>query len=189
MSDKARASVVVVGVGNAALSDEGVGARVVREVARRAPSRVEVVDAGLPGPRLVDLLAGRQKAVIVDAVDAGKPAGTICRFRPDEVRPAGAGRACSLHQGNVLDYVELAETLGVGPAETVIVGIQPESLSPGQTLSPPVEKAVAQAAQVVLAEVQRKGEKGISPIIRCSEEGISCPVEDPDRSPDERPIA
>jgi hydrogenase maturation protease len=153
LSDEARASVVVVGVGNDALSDEGVAGRVVREVARRAPPWVEVVDAGLPGPRLVDLLDGRQKAVIVDAVDAGRPAGTVYRFRPDEARSAGAERACSLHQGNLLQHLELAEALGMGPGETVIVGVQPESLAPGHTLSPPVEDAVAAAAEVVLAEV------------------------------------
>ena len=144
---------VVVAVGNAALSDEGVAGRVVREVARRAPPWVEVIDAGLPGPGLVDLLDGRQKAVIVDAVDAGRPPGTVFLFRPDEAKPAGAERAYSLHQGNVLEHLELAEALGVAPRETVVVGIQPESFSPGERLSAPVEKAVAEAAELVLAEV------------------------------------
>lgn len=155
MSAEANAGTVVVGVGNVALSDEGVASRVVREVAGRAPAGIEVIDAGLPGPGILRFIEGRRRAVIVDAIDAGLPAGTVRRFRLDEVMPADAPPAVSLHQGDVLEHLRLAETLGTAPAETVLIGIQAERLSPGYDLSPRVEHAVAEAADLVLAELGR----------------------------------
>ena len=147
-----RASVVVIGVGNSALSDEGVGGRVISELARRAPSGIELVDAGLPGPGLVELLEGRSKAVIVDAVDAGAPGGEIFRFRPEQVRQFEQTPRYSLHEPNVLQYVMLAQALEAGPKEVVFIGVQPESLSPGEGLSPSVEAAVPKAAALALTE-------------------------------------
>ena len=154
MSAEANAGTVVVGVGNAALSDEGVAGRVVREVARRAPPWVEVLDAGLPGPGILRFLEGRKKAVIVDAIDAGQPPGMVCRFRLDDVRPAAVGSFLSLHQGDLLQYLWLAEILGMSPPEMVVIGVQAQRLSPGEKLSAPVEKAVPEAAELVLAEVR-----------------------------------
>jgi len=153
LSAEAHSGTVVVGVGNAALSDEAVAARVVREVARRAPAGVEVIDAGLPGPGILRFIEGRQRAVIVDAIDAGLPAGTVRRFRLDDVIPADPASAVSLHQGDLLQYLGLAETLGIAPVEIVVIGIQAERLSPGCTLSPRVEEAVARAADLILAEL------------------------------------
>lgn len=153
MNTEARKSVVVIGVGNRALSDEGVGCRVVCRVASRASSHAEVIDAGLPGPGLASLLQGREKAIIVDAVDADMPPGTVYRFVPDEVVSTQARGCISLHEGNLLHYVELAEALGMSAKEVVIVGIQPEKFSPGEQLSAPVEKAVPKAAETVLEEI------------------------------------
>lgn len=150
-------TVVVIGVGNRALSDEGVGCRIAREVAATAPAWVEVIDAGLPGPELPDLMKGRRKAVIVDAVDAGRPPGTVCRFRLDEIAPTGADPYYSLHQGGVSFYVKLAEAVGMCADDVVIIGVQPESFSPGEELSASVEKAVEAAAALVVLETCSPG--------------------------------
>lgn len=143
---------VVIGIGNRCLCDDGVASRVVCEVAKKAPPGVEVLDAGLPGPGLIHLLEGREKAVIIDAVDAGGPPGTVYRFGPDEAASAQPDRPCSLHQGDVLQYVKLAEALEMGPRELVVIGIQPESFSPGEKLSPAAGAAVVEAAGLAIAE-------------------------------------
>ena len=152
MNDNNRASVALIGVGNSALSDEGVASRVIHEVARKAPPGIDVVDAGLPGPGLIDLVEGRKKAVIIDAVDAGRPPGTVYRFVPNQVISTRSDRSCSLHQGDVLQYVKLAEVLGMAPVEVVLIGVQPQSLSAGRKLSPAVAAAVPEAAAMALAE-------------------------------------
>ena len=119
MSAENRADIVVIGLGNVSLSDEGVARRVLGELPHQLPDWVEIVDAGLPGPGLISLLEGRKTAVIVDAVDGGRPAGTIYCFRPHEATPADSDRSYSLHQGDVLLYLKLAEALGMCPKEVV----------------------------------------------------------------------
>ena len=155
MKDKDRPGVIVIGVGNVALSDEGVGVHVAREVARRAPAGVEVVSAGLPGPGLVELLRGRRKAVIVDAIDADRSPGEVFSFLPEDVICYEQARHYSLHEGNILQYVQLAKALECAPKELVLIGIQPRSVALGEKLSADVEAAVPEAASVVIAEASR----------------------------------
>ena len=66
-------------------ADRGVGSRVVREVAKKAPLAIEVIDASFTGPRLINILKGRRKIIIIDAIDIGALPGTAFRIRPDEV--------------------------------------------------------------------------------------------------------
>ena len=143
---------VVIGLGNIDRADDGAGSRVIREIADKVPPGVEVIDAGMPGPGLIHLLEGREKAIIVDAVDGGGPPGTVWHFRPNEAIPNDIRRTHSLHQGDVLEQIELAETLGIGPREVVLIGIQPGSFSLGDELSPPVTAAIGRAATLAISE-------------------------------------
>ena len=164
MSDEDQPKVVVIGVGNTFLSDDGVASHVLREVARWAPPWVTMVDAGLTGPGLLDLLEASKQAVIVDAVDAGAPPGTVWRFHPRDA--TAADLHLSLHEGNVLSYVKLADALGIGPEDVVVVGIQPEDLCAGEQLSTAVRGAVTKAADLVLREL------GSSSHSRMTSEGV-----------------
>ena len=103
----------MIGVGNCALSDEGAGCRVARQVASRVPSSVDVVEAGLPGPGILALIEDRRKTVIIDAVDAGQPPGTVFRFRLGQTPRTNIPPAYSLHQGNIMFYMELARAMGM----------------------------------------------------------------------------
>ena len=78
--------------------------------------------------------------------------GTVYRFSLDHAASTRPVRSCSLHQGDVLQYARLAEALGMAPKEVVLVGIQPESFSPGEKLSPTVEAAVVEAANQAITE-------------------------------------
>lgn len=143
---------IVVGVGNSLLSDEGVGCRVARKVASKVPSWVEVADAELPGPRLLDLIQEKDRAVIVDAVDAGRPPGTVYRFRAEQAISDGPVPDYSFHQGNILFYLKLAKAVGICPGEVIVVGVQPATLLPGESLSPAVEEAFGRVVDLVVAE-------------------------------------
>lgn len=100
------ANVLVLGVGNILLSDEGIGVRVVEALQQRyrVPEGVEMVDGGTCGMDLLDLIAGRDHLILVDAVATGGPPGTVVRlegdeipalFRPDPRRTSSACRTCS----------------------------------------------------------------------------------------------
>ena len=81
---------LILGLGNAILSDDGVGIYVVRELRDRVNRReVEVVETGLAGLRLLDLLTGYDKAIIVDAIESGEgSAGDIYRLTPIDFEAA-----------------------------------------------------------------------------------------------------
>ena len=145
---------VVVGLGNVLLGDEGVGIRVVEALSKRTlPSWVEVISGGVAGHRLIEWLEDVHKAVIVDAAQMRKPPGTVVRFRPEEVTSRRAPARLSLHEGDLLGTLKLAESLGIRPREVVVYGVQPARMDPGMTLSPEVLRAVPDVVARVLEEM------------------------------------
>lgn len=145
---------VVLGLGNVLLGDEGVGVRVAEALEERElPPWVEVISGGVAGHRLMDWLEGVHKAVIVDAAKMGKPPATVVRFRPEEVTSRGAPARLSLHEGDLLGALKLAESLGIRPKEVVVYGVQPARMDPGMTLSPQVLRAVPDLVARVLDEM------------------------------------
>lgn len=129
--------VIVLGIGNLLMSDEGIGNRLVEhflENCDRYPA-VEFVDAGTAGMSLLHLLDGRRKAIIIDCAFMDTEPGTIRRFKPDDVQSVKKLAHQSLHEADLLKIIDLAKQLGQCPESVVIFGIEPEKVEPGQQLS------------------------------------------------------
>ena len=142
-------SVLVAGVGNVFLSDDGFGCEVVRRLAAEVlPPDVDVVDYGIRGVHLAfDLLDGRDALVLVDALPGDGPPGelVVLEVGADDLPEAeldahGAAPAAVL--------ANLARLGGRLPP-TYVVGCRPADLSEGLGLSPQVEAAVAPAVRLV----------------------------------------
>jgi len=132
-----RNDVVVIGLGNLLLSDEGIGIHLIRKLSEhqdKFPS-VEFIDAGTGGMTVLHLIANRKKAVIIDCVKMGKKPGAIKQFEPADVQTVKKMTHFSLHEADILRIIELSRQLGECPDQIVIFGIEPESLEPGQNLS------------------------------------------------------
>lgn len=132
-----RKDTVVIGLGNLLLSDEGIGVHLIRKFSEhqdKYPS-VEFIDAGTGGMNVLHLIANRKKAVIIDCVKMGKKPGTIKRFEPANVQTVKKMMHFSLHEADILQIINLSRQLGECPNQTVIFGIEPELLEPGQKLS------------------------------------------------------
>ncbi len=148
--------ILVLGVGNLLLGDEGVGIHALRALARRElPPHVELLDAGTPGFDLLHLIQGYDKVLIIDAVDAGQEPGAVLRFDLDDVSFASSGPALSLHQTEVLEVLQLTECIGRAHPPIVIYGIQPESLEWGTELSGIVQGRLPSLLDAILEEVSR----------------------------------
>ena len=132
-----RNDVVVIGLGNLLLSDEGIGVHLIRRLSERQDKfpLVEFIDAGTGGMNVLHLIANRKKAVVIDCVKMGKKPGTIKRFEPTDVQTTKKMSHFSLHEADILRIIELSRQLGECPDKIVIFGIEPESLEPGQKLS------------------------------------------------------
>ena len=150
----ARRPVVIVGLGNPLRMDDGIGSRVVAELEARGqvPETVETLDLGTAGFAVLHAIAGRRKAVFIDCAFMGKPPGSITRFKPDEVHSDKLQSRCSLHEGDLLHTLELARKLGACPEDVVILGVEPERIESGQTLSPTLESRLDHYVQATRSE-------------------------------------
>jgi len=154
-----RAEAVVIGIGNSLAGDDAVGPAVVRLLrGRRLPQAAELVEAGAPDLGLLALLEDRRLAVIVDAMLADLPPGTVQTFTVDDLPPPAA-LPCSLHGLGLEEVLKLGYLLQPErmPPRLWLVGIPAASLRAGATsLSPAVAAALPRAAETVV-ELLRRG--------------------------------
>ncbi len=155
MTDESRASVLILGIGNLLLSDEGIGIHAVRCLAERElPPGVEVLDGGTSGADLVDHLEGRTKVIVIDAASGDGPPGTVYRCEArDLIEQEGS---LSLHEFGLADSLHMAERLGCAPQRVIVLGVQPATLEPGLELSPEVAAVLPGILKVALAEAAEK---------------------------------
>ncbi len=145
--------VLVAGVGNIFLGDDGFGVAVVRELAgRELPAGVRIFDAGTRGVHLAyELLDGCDLLVLVDAAARGQPPGTVCLIEVADGDVAHAPPLIDAHDLTPASILALVARLGGRPGRTVVVACEPADLRPGMTLSAPVRAAVPAAVRLVEA--------------------------------------
>jgi len=149
--------VLILGLGNPLLGDEGIGVRVVEALkGLKLPDGVSVVEGGTSGLSLIGLMEGYQQVIIVDAADMGHPPGRVVKFAPPEVQFKALDAPMSLHDVGLAEMLALAKALEMAPAELVIIGIQPKRIEAGAGLSPEVEGTIPQVIRIVLAELDAK---------------------------------
>ncbi|OQW94738.1 MAG: hypothetical protein BWK77_08750 [Verrucomicrobia bacterium A1] len=149
-------SVVVIGLGNPLMSDEGIGIHVIQALEARAGEfpGVDFLDAGASGMTALHAMAGRRKAVFVDCARMGELPGSIRRFTPDQVVSGKVLPGFSLHEGDLLAFIRLSERLGECPKEIVIFGIEPASVESGQELSAELTANLSRYQDLVVAELR-----------------------------------
>lgn len=153
MSDgHGRCPILVLGIGNILLRDEGVGVRVIEQMQEmRLPDDVELVDGGTAGADLLDVLAERRKVIVIDAVEAEGEPGTVLRFTADDiVRPDRVG--ISLHELGLGEALTMTRGLGCAPEEVIVFGIKPKDVGCGLELSEEIAASVPKVIELVLAE-------------------------------------
>ena len=121
----------------------------------RSPHVIDVdfLELGTGGLALLHALAGRETALILDCARMGSAPGALRRFTPDTVRAGGAPGSLSLHEGNVLELIALARSVGECPPQVVIFGIQPETIAPGEAVSPALQARLPGYLDVIVQEL------------------------------------
>lgn len=129
--------IIVLGIGNILLTDEGFGVRVVEELIRRYcfPENVEIIDGGTMGYDLLRFLSGATKLIIIDAIKANSKPGTVYCFKDDEVKKYYRQKV-SMHQLGIQEVLTMLEIIEKPIAETFVFGIEPASLDMSAELSP-----------------------------------------------------
>ncbi len=155
---RARNAILVVGVGNELLSDEGVGVHVARRLSalmKKLPPWVEVIDAGTALFDVLGELPLHSHVILVDAMRGGGEPGSIYRLdKGAELADRGEpGTPTSLHQWGVVETLRAARTLGLESRNLTVIGIEPETLEPSTDLSPAVAGAAERVVAMLLAEL------------------------------------
>jgi hydrogenase maturation protease len=134
-------SVLVLGIGNILMGDEGVGAYAAEQLAREPwPDDVTVIDGGTGGFHLLDFLRRHDEVVLVDATIDGRPVGTVSLLYPKYA--SDFPRALTAHDIGLRDLIEAAALLGPLPKVTLIT-ISIDTITPMSTdLSAPVRASL-----------------------------------------------
>lgn len=120
------------------------------------PPEVEVIDGGTSAMELLDDLARAKLLIVVDAVKAGRPPASLVHLIGDQV-PVFFRSKLSPHQIGLSDVLASLELLGEAPQETIIVGVQPVSLSLGMKLSGAVKAILPEVLELVVADLRSRG--------------------------------
>jgi hydrogenase maturation protease len=150
--------ILVLGLGNTLLRDEGVGVRVVERLQElyRFPENVQVVDGGTMGLDLMAYVEAADRLLVLDAVNTGGEAGTLAHLVGEQV-PAFLSLKVSPHQMGLSDLLAAAQLRDIYPDEVVLWGVQPGAIEVGLDLSPAVAARVDALVDRALAELHRWG--------------------------------
>ena len=151
-SRSGRAPILVLGLGNMLLSDDGVGPALLQQMSEtesRWQGEVEFLDGGTQGLALLGHLSGRRALIIVDALRMGAAAGTVHRLTLPELRELTPSRGNSGHESNAGELLAAAELLDELPDRLFVIGVEPERVATGLGLSPAVRDALTSASDQV----------------------------------------
>ncbi len=139
---------IILGLGNTLNHDEGLGVHALAPLAERlgAQTAVELLDGGTLGLNLLPLVEACDHLLVLDAIDAGQPPGTIVELRGDEI-PLYAGVKISQHQLTFQEVLGLARMRGKLPPTLHLIGVQPADLAIGIGISAVVRAAMPQVVE------------------------------------------
>ena len=153
MSQDRKEKVVVVGVGNLLLKDEGIGVHVAREL-ENIPSppnvELEIIDGGTSS----DLEVGKaDKLIIIDAAMMGGKAGDVYRLSPEDVNLSFHP---TVHEVSLLYELELKKILKLPhPRKVIMFGIEPQEIGWGLELSEELKQKIPQILSLVREELEK----------------------------------
>lgn len=145
--------ILVAGVGNIFLGDDGWGVEVARRLAEtELPDGVEVGDFGISGLHLAYELGAYDTTILVDATPRRSTPGTLCALELSEGSPTGVVDAHGMTPDAVLDLVGL---VGGGAGRVLLVGCEPADVGPGMGLSDDVAAAVEPAITLIRSLIRQ----------------------------------
>lgn len=155
--------IIILGLGNPILGDDGVGWRVVDEVRRCLlltschKSIIDMDTLSVGGLSLMEYLIDYDKAILIDAIQTGsKEIGEVFSFLLEELLGTYNGHTGSVHDTNLFDAIQMGRKMGLKlPNQIIIVGIETKNIyNFSEQLSPSIEKAIPIASRLVLELIQ-----------------------------------
>lgn len=151
-------SILVLGLGNILLQDEGVGVRAVEALEERwiLPDGVAVVDGGTAGMDMLDVLAGYRHMLVADAVKTGAPPGSTVVLKGEEV-PAFFRGKLSPHQVGLSDLLATLALQDEAPETVTLVGCVPFAMKTSLDMTPEMAARVPVLVDLLVTELRALG--------------------------------
>ena len=148
--------IVVLGVGNILLTDEGIGVRTAEYLMKNYdyPDNVAILDGGTMGMELLGHIVDIDLLVILDAVASNKPAGTVVKMEGNEI-PKFFASKLSPHQVGIADVLAAADLVAKSPKKILLFGVVPENLELNTELSPIVAEKMPILVDYVIETLQQ----------------------------------
>jgi hydrogenase maturation protease len=161
-ADRSR-RILVLGLGNILLADEGIGAHVAQLLQKEPlPANVEIVDGGTAALDALLLAQRAEKLIVIDALRAGGKPGSIYRAKFQagekdklaEILAGQDGSKISLHQVGLMDALTVTERLNCLPEEIVVIGVEPAEVGYGLELTDEIERKIPEIIDTVVKEIE-----------------------------------
>jgi hydrogenase maturation protease len=151
--------ILIYGAGNLILSDEGFGVHFVRHLEQfyEIPPNVELYDGGTLGIMVSFKFEEADKVILVDVVDTAGEPGDVFRYDREEIMLKRIPVKMSPHQIGLQEMLLISEMRDVPQPELSFYGIIPESLEPGNTLTPALQAGLEKVASLVVDELKSAG--------------------------------
>ena len=151
----AHLKIIILGIGNLLLSDEGMGVHFVQMLDKDelGYSNLEIVDGGICA-EFVSYIEDGCKLIVIDAIKGGGKPGTVYCLSIDDIMTQSTSFPPS-HEMGVIDSLKILKSIGIEPEETVIIGIEPKNLEPGLKLSPEVAERFGELHELIIEEINK----------------------------------
>lgn len=149
--------IVVIGIGNLIKSDDGVGVQVVRRLEDKVGAGVELVEGSIYCADLFNIIEGKDRAIFIDAIDAGDEPGAIFKFSPDQVKQKTSA-PLSIHDFGLYELIVTSRLMGQCPEDITIFAVQVKNIEFGDQLTEQVAAAIPRVCELVLEEINRPAE-------------------------------
>ena len=139
----------VIGYGNRRRGDDAAGPLAIESLAETGAQGLKLEEFDGDGMALIELWAGIDSVVVIDAIASGRPPGSVFFFSADRIDEDGGLHCGSTHGLGLLEAVRLARTLGRLPRRLWVVGVESERFELGTEASQAVRRGARQAARLV----------------------------------------
>lgn len=146
--------ILVLGIGNTLLTDEGAGIAAMQQLHQRLGARdgIEFLDGGTLSFTLAAPISECDALLVIDAAELGATPGTVRCFEGEAMdRFLGANRKSSVHEVGLLDLMSISLLGGHWPQQRALIGVQPARVGWGEELTPQVAAAMPQVCAMAAA--------------------------------------
>ena len=149
--------VLVMGIGNTLLQDDGIGVHVTDlfKSSRESEPNLDVIDGGTIGLSLLPEIEDADAVIIVDASEIGEQPGAMRIFRNQEIDRQLSGKRRSVHEVALYDLFSAAAIRGRSPRERVLIAIQPACTEWGLDPTPEVKASIPLACEAITSLTNR----------------------------------